>query len=367
MQWSKSQISDMKTDFAYFGFNTITLFASKLAACAGMNVYNPQSEIAEQLACRLKGMDHVSKEDEAEMAYTELPVEYIAKLDKVRNTSYPSASDGQAALQEMNEIMVEKPKRIKELQVLVKNVKGKEKARVERVLASASASEDDDEECVVSTAAKELKSLTHASTFEKAMEQVQVVPENVVNLVQKSVYTKHGTEKEEGIRKKMEVSMGHIDKNKNKFVTSNEPFIILQNSARDSKKSMEIYLGGRHDGMTQDNRVVEIKTRQRRFLGTPIYELVQVHAYMFIYNTEMATIIESFNGEERSHHIKFDHELWSEIKNKTATFFEKHYVLSNWSNISMLFLFGHPIVHVFANIHVALNSCPPTMIDICLL
>jgi len=310
----------IKLDFAHFTSpRDITLFASKLAACANMHRYCPPNDLADQLAHYIgKCPDYVSKEQQAEQSYAQLPMQCIRQLDEVRNTSYASAKESQAALKQIKETFVEKPQKIKSIQAKIKKATPEEVACVERVLAGDYTESD----MPFYTVAKELKELTNATTLDQIEDNPLELPENIIDLVQRDVYTKHGTEKEDSIREKMQQLMKtQIDKNNNKFVTSSEPFIVLDDN-------VEIYLGGRHDGMTDDGKVVEIKTRQRRFLGTPLYELVQVHAYMFIYNTTSATIIESYNGQERSHEIEFDYELWSRIKANTTKFFEEHYLFA---------------------------------------
>ena len=97
-----------------------------------------------------------------------------------------------------------------------------------------------------------------------------------------------------------------------KFVAGKEPVITTRNN-------IEVYIGGKHDGMV-DGKIVEIKTRQKRFMGTPMYELVQVHAYMYIFKTRQALIIESYLGQERTHEIEFDDGLWDTIKSNLVDF-----------------------------------------------
>jgi hypothetical protein len=82
---------------------------------------------------------------------------------------------------------------------------------------------------------------------------------------------------------------------------------------------IEVYIGGRHDGAT-DDKIIEIKTRQRRFLGTPLYELVQIHAYMHIFQVREAILIESFDSENKMHPIAFDDALWDGVKDEVAEF-----------------------------------------------
>lgn len=147
------------------------------------------------------------------------------------------------------------------------------------------------------------------------IEKKVVLQENVVQTVQSKVYTSHGCEREDGIREAVKSSKNIDIQTSNKFVVSKEPFIEV--------RGVRVFLGGRHDGMSDDGtKIVEIKTRQNRFLGTPLYELVQVHAYMFIYGVTEATIVESYNGQERMHEVGFDEKLWERVKKRVHAFFD---------------------------------------------
>lgn len=91
------------------------------------------------------------------------------------------------------------------------------------------------------------------------------------------------------------------------FVVSAKPLFTCH---RKSNETVQIYIGGRCDARRENGRIVEIKCRRNRFLGTPVYELVQVHAYMHIHDQQHAEIVEEFAGSRKSHRIKWDAELW---------------------------------------------------------
>lgn len=59
-------------------------------------------------------------------------------------------------------------------------------------------------------------------------------------------------------------------------------------------------LGGKYDGRRSDSgELVEAKARMRRFLGLPLYEEIQVLAYLYLFEAERCIHRESFAGEVR--------------------------------------------------------------------
>ena len=135
----------------------------------------------------------------------------------------------------------------------------------------------------------------------------------IANALKSSMYTNHGNEKEGIIREKASTTLEKKIATSNKFVVSREPLFAVN--------GVEVYVGGRHDGMTEDSKIVEIKTRQRRFMGTPKYELVQIHAYMVMHGVREAILVESLNGEEKTHAVEFDEGLWADVKGQLEVFF----------------------------------------------
>lgn len=69
---------------------------------------------------------------------------------------------------------------------------------------------------------------------------------------------------------------------------------------------------GRVDGLT-DTHVIEAKRRMRRFFDSPpLYERVQVHAYMAMTDRQKAQLVQHFDGEQRHDEIGFDSDLWDD-------------------------------------------------------
>ena len=227
--------------------DNLTIYASKLAGCVGMHMYQPQSEFKSEFM-RAIGQDqddepYFTNDELAKQELKELSLETQTKISKATEATYSNATD-----------VVE--------------------------------------------------------AFTKLTEHTDIST-NVIENIRKSMYTKHGTEQESTIRQSFSKSIGKTVKTSNKFIANKEPLITVN--------GIEVYIGGKHDGMV-DGKIVEIKTRQKHFLGTPLYELVQIHAYMHIYETRNAILVESYNGQEKRHEIIFDDGLWAKVKSELFTF-----------------------------------------------
>lgn len=78
-------------------------------------------------------------------------------------------------------------------------------------------------------------------------------------------------------------------------------------------------LCGRPDGIVRNASgqivdLVEYKQRMNRLFGSvPLYEQIQLHAYMFLCDLTQATLCETFNGTQAIHVIKFDPTLWDNV------------------------------------------------------
>lgn len=79
-------------------------------------------------------------------------------------------------------------------------------------------------------------------------------------------------------------------------------------------------VGGRPDAVSHDattgapSNIVEHKCRMRGlFYSVPVYERVQLHAYMAMLRLRSAELCETFRGQQERHTIAFDDELWTEV------------------------------------------------------
>lgn len=157
------------------------------------------------------------------------------------------------------------------------------------------------------------------SLVDATCQQQSSMPESTIELARHVLYTRHGNEQEPHIRDKINSNTLH---EKKQFCTTNE-FRKRQLLTLSDECGTKVFIGGRHDGINSEGKIVEIKTRQSRFLGVPKYERIQVMAYMYIFGTNIAdqeaTLVESYNGTVRSHEIEWDDNLWTEVKDAVNT------------------------------------------------
>lgn len=78
-------------------------------------------------------------------------------------------------------------------------------------------------------------------------------------------------------------------------------------------------IGGRPDAIVRDTNGVitnltEHKCRMRGlFYSVPVYERVQLHAYMAMIRLRSAELCETFRGQQERHVVPFDDELWADV------------------------------------------------------
>jgi len=55
---------------------------------------------------------------------------------------------------------------------------------------------------------------------------------------------------------------------------------------------------------------------RRLFRHVPLYERVQLHVYMYLCRLTRATLCETYDGQQETHVIDFDPELWATVTSK---------------------------------------------------
>ena len=86
-----------------------------------------------------------------------------------------------------------------------------------------------------------------------------------------------------------------------------------------------VLVGGRVDGLREDNQLVEVKNRRNRFLGFPKYEQVQCELYLRMTNCKTGTHIEQFDGHVNETVFTQDDELFKAIKDGLEHFYKTWY------------------------------------------
>lgn len=238
------------------GLRRLTIFASKLAGCAGMHPYVSRDDMRLELRHALFG--------DAPEGYLP-PKEVEARALKTGMT--PAATE---ALERA----------------------------VDEIKASGAAAD--------SVASAE--AVDRATSLVSDMEGVS---EEAKEVVRARLFTAHGTHGEDAIREATQAdSKGALsirtDARFRSTRIATPPGIDV---------GFDVYVGGRHDGIVDaEGCVTEIKNRVRRHLGVPEYERVQLHAYMAIFGVRKGLLVENYKGDRRQHEVAFDDEFWRGVQ-----------------------------------------------------
>lgn len=232
----------------------ITIYASELAACIGMNRYRPVEDVARKIWSRTA------------------PESYITALSRNDVTDVVPVQD---ILQELK------------LTERVSNVIG----------------QHDEEEMH-----KKMKSFLVENKDELDAKNVALAD------ITSFVFTERGKNYETSSLDRLQTTLNTEIRDRNsKFY----------------KKTIEsgdytFILGGKVDGITKDGVLVEVKNRQYKvFPVVPIYEKIQIHAYMFLTDINTCRFVQSFKGQNVEHMETFSSEFWEDVQDKCVGFVKR--------------------------------------------
>lgn len=137
----------------------------------------------------------------------------------------------------------------------------------------------------------------------KLLEKTPITQKLFEKAAHSDLIKKRGNVKEEQALNRSEV------KNKIK-INGRNSVMYMKTLYEDSKFKIE--LRGKIDGIENNETIVETKNRSKRlFMSIPIYEKVQMEAYMFLTGFKKARHIENYN--EKSNEILYEHDsvLWN--------------------------------------------------------
>lgn len=108
-----------------------------------------------------------------------------------------------------------------------------------------------------------------------------------------------------------------------KIYNSNDKVYIKELFCTDKYR---VILLGAVDGITDDGRVVEIKTRMRRlFNKLREYEQVQLEGYLYLTGYEDIILYENYRKKGNYIHYKHNNEFWDECIRLTKEFIDQHF------------------------------------------
>ncbi len=241
----------------------ITVFASELSGCVGLNKYKPIEEMALQIWNRVDPDSYKTALNRNSLKQQQTIEEQLSEL-KITERIY-STIKSQNCISELHTLLLE-------------------------------LDDDIDEETQ-----KSLRSFVFTERGKDA-------EDSSINNAEKQLQT---TIKDRNSRfyKKYFDDNGHeVDKN------------VVNGKDKESRNDLFL-LGGKVDGITEEGVLVEMKNRQYRLFSTiPIYEKVQIHAYMYLTGIFECRLIQCFKDQTSSKIIKFDEDFWSSVKTKLLDF-----------------------------------------------
>lgn len=235
----------------------IVIYASELAACVGMNRYRPVSDVARKIWCRSD------------------PEGYRKAL--LRNET----SDLEPVAETLNKLKLT--------------------GMVDTIV----------DHSTPESISKEIQTFTRDYQADLTSQGI------LLSDLTSYVLTQRGKNSEEGSLVRLEKALNVKIGNRNhKFYKRVIPY--EENEDGTVRKFM---LGGKVDGITEDGHLVEVKNRQYRiFSELPVYEKVQIHAYMFLTGILDCKYVQSFKGHDEQEMVEFEQDFWDTIKNKCCKF-----------------------------------------------
>jgi len=111
---------------------------------------------------------------------------------------------------------------------------------------------------------------------------------------------------------------------RDEYIQQTQRSVVDGNTRRYQKRQLwivlgtPVFVGGRCDGVEVDPgtgkvvHLVEIKTRASRLFDTiPLYELVQLHVYMFVHGLAECTHVQRYKDETDTTVVSFNQALWN--------------------------------------------------------
>ena len=169
---------------------------------------------------------------------------------------------------------------------------------------------------VANSDASDDKAVAPATAVQKQHQEVQ----RVLDEVTREVYTRKG-------RRDESAALDHEERRqKRAIVQRNSEF--FQTPFVSTEGGHAFTLCGYVDGTCEDH-VVEVKNRMKRLFTTiPLYEKVQMHAYMVLARRDRCLWVQRYHGEQESRMVEFDGDWWeSEVWPSVCRAVDRYHVL----------------------------------------
>lgn len=171
------------------------------------------------------------------------------------------------------------------------------------------------------------------STIKKLfVEKQQTLEPELAKQIKSYIHTEKGTNNEEA-------SLDNFEKKiSTKIVNRNSKFY---KKSFQLKNGQFVQIGGKIDGLGEDGSLIEMKNRQYRFFNqVPVYEKIQIHAYMKILDKNECSLVQNFKGKSRYDIVQFDESFWDTIITNLSKFIKFYNKIISDSKLQDLILDG---------------------------
>ena len=174
-------------------------------------------------------------------------------------------------------------------------------------------------ESVVRTVEDKLvTSIAHVETTTHMIAKLDVLPEELRDTIGREAQKMRGTFRENASIDKIEQETGRSVSRRNTQYFQK----VLPIYRTDLRIKIVGMLDGRFD---DDGGIVETKERRSRLFGCVVpYELLQLHCYMFLTETNKATLVERFDDQSERYEVIFDDTFWKDALKRFEFFLENH-------------------------------------------
>lgn len=231
---------------------------------------------------------------------------------------------------------------VKNIEKVTKAVTSNDEESLENVSKIIKELVPKEKEGLIQDLVEDVKKKVSVATTEEEREKIMKSMKDTIRKNQRKKLTKNDAEKvvnslvntERGTRDEEKVVVDIEKKTQEKVTSKNNIFYKKRIVCFDDDGKEFVYtIGGKIDGIQgsgKDRILVEVKNRQKRLFNfVPEYDKIQIYAYMFLTGISKANLVESFNGESKTHSFEFDVEYWNFIETRLTDFVKKLEEISN--------------------------------------
>jgi hypothetical protein len=315
---------------------TIYINCSDVAAAIGKNRFKTPESIAENILLKLAA-DKEKDNDEA--VEDEKEEKVMTEETKVRKVEQIISNNEEISLQ------IEKLTKSK-MNIVTLPTKNDEKISGQNLVSSTKKNKENTEDTEVVFNNENIKLVsqkivdllnektteTDKTIKEEKIEekvdkklQLKFAAKDVELLIERQISMKTGVLSEEKIVDSLQKDLGQVIRCRNCVMKYREIIVPIAHGTGGDRRRFKILVGGKPDGIITDNKeglvITEVKNRQNRLFRTvPIYEMIQVQIYMWLFRASKCIFRENYHGDHWSTTIDYDPVMIETIQKDLVNF-----------------------------------------------